>query len=207
MQKKDKIQLVSEETGISVRELNRLNQDFWYHGTTVEGAESIKKHGVIAYYNLGSELDFGPGFYMTDTCQRAISYISRLPLITLDGNIQKRKEWTVVEFYFNPFELLFGGGQYSYRNFPKHNDEFANFVFRNRMSNTDNENPHNYDVIWGVMTDNNPVQIIADCKDNVISKETALERLQKTNSMRQLYIGNQKICDMLNIKAIIKEGN
>lgn len=85
MQDQLDIKTISEQTGISIRELNRLNQDFWYHGTTIESAENIAKNGVIANYNLGTELDFGPGFYMTNTFQRASSFISRVPIITHDG--------------------------------------------------------------------------------------------------------------------------
>ena len=81
------IQTISQQTGISIRELNRLNQDLWYHGTTIESAENIAANGVIANYNIGDQLDFGPGFYLTDTYERAVSFISRSPVLTLDGNI------------------------------------------------------------------------------------------------------------------------
>lgn len=59
MNNDEKIKAVSEQTGISVKELNRLNHDLWYHGTTIEDAENIQKNGVLADYNLGDALDFG----------------------------------------------------------------------------------------------------------------------------------------------------
>lgn len=200
------IQTISNQTGIPVRELNRLNQDLWYHGTTIENAESIAENGVIANYNVGTELDFGPGFYLTDTFQRASSFISRIPIITQEGVKLARKSWAIVIFDFNPFNLLYSTNTtYSYRNFPKHNDEFANFVFENRMSNIYNENPHNFDLIWGVMSDNNPSKIISNYREHLINKETAISLLKKSNSMRQLYINNQDICNTLKIQEIIKE--
>lgn len=107
---------------------------------------------------------------------------------------------------FNPITLLCSSDTiYSYRNFPNHNDDFANFVLSNRMNNAYNENPHNYDLIWGVMSDNNPSKIISDYKEHLINRETAISQLKKSNSMRQLYISNQNICNLLKIKEIIKE--
>lgn len=200
------IQTISQQTGISIKELNRLNQDLWYHGTTIESAENIAKNGVIANYNLGEQLDFGPGFYLTDTYERAVSFISRAPILTSDGNIQLRKEWAIITFEFNPFNLLFAHKtQYNFCNFPKHNDEFANFVFRNRLYNTRKEFPHLFDIIWGVMSDNKPFEIIQKYNNKTISYETAINQFKKTNSMRQLYIGNQDICNMLKIQEITKE--
>lgn len=202
------IQTISKQTGISIRELNRLNQDLWYHGTTIESAENIAKSGVIANYNFGTELDFGPGFYLTDTFERASSFISRIPLITPNGIKQARDNWAIVVFTFNPFTLLFSSNtMYSYRNFPKHNDDFANFVFYNRINNAYNENPHNYDLIWGVMSDNNPSKIIFNYREHLIDRDTAITLLKKSNSMRQLYISNQNICNTLKIQEIKKGGN
>lgn len=200
------IQTISKQTGISIRELNRLNQDLWYHGTTIESAENIAKNGVIANYNVGDQLDFGPGFYLTDTYERAVSFISRAPILAPDGSIQPRKNWAIITFQFNPFNLLFlYETQYNFCNFAKHNDEFANFVLKNRLYNTEEENPHPYDIIWGVMSDNNPIQIIEEYQKSIINYEIAIEKLKKTNSMRQLYIRNQNICDMLKIQEIRKE--
>ena len=36
-----------------------------------------------------------------------------------------------------------------------------------------------------------------------ISYQQAIESLQKSQSMKQLYIGNQEICDMLRISNLI----
>ena len=197
------IQTISKQTGISIRELNRLNQDLWYHGTTIEDAENIAESGVIANYNLGAELDFGPGFYLTDTHEHATSFISRAPIISHNGVLKKHASWAVIEFLFNPYKILFMSGyNYTYRWFPKHNYDFANFVFENRISNRQIETPHNYDLIWGVMSDNNPNQVIHDYKQGSISYEEAIKLLQKPNSMKQLFVGNQAICNMLKINKI-----
>lgn len=104
---KSLIDKLSIETGISVKELNRLNRSKWYHGTTIEGARNIQKIGVLANYNLGTELDFGMGFYLTDTYERAENYISKIPVVRNDNSLIYPTEWAVIEFEFNPFEILF----------------------------------------------------------------------------------------------------
>ena len=205
---------VSARTGIPVRELNRLNSDVWYHGTSEEGADSLQKLGVIALYNRGNMLDFGAGYYLTDTKERADSYISRVPLIGADYRPVKRKNWVVMDYRSNPYKILFGDPAttstddmsmldrpgYVFRNFPKHNEEFAKFAFDNRLNNVNNEKPHGIDIIWGVMSDNFPDQIVYDFLAGRLSYEKAIEKLQKPNSMKQLYIGNQGLCDMFELK-------
>ena len=183
---------------ISQKELNRLKRKIWYHGTTAKDAENIVAHGVDVNYNVGSELDFGRGFYLTDTFERASNYISRIPEFDRGNGFIERKEWAVMEFEFDPYSVLFETeNNYRYCNFPKHDEKFAKFVFRNRFYNVYNEKPHGYDLIWGVMSDSLPIQIVNDYKNHKISYEDALILLQKPNSMKQLFIGNQEICGML----------
>lgn len=202
MKNDEKIKTISEQTGISVKELNRLNHDLWYHGTTIEDAENIRQKGVFANYNIGKPLDFGPGFYLTDTYQHASSYISKLPIVSPSGKLEAREKWAIIEFKFNPYEILFSQfGQYKYCNFPTHNNDFAKFVFGNRTKNR-NEAPHHYDLIWGVMSDSIPDQVILDYKNGIISYEEAIKKFQKSNSMKQLFLSNQKLCDMLMINNI-----
>ena len=192
-------------TGISVKELNRLNRDLWYHGTSPDGAENIEENGPQAGYNIGNMLDFGAGFYLTDTKERAESYISRIPVLNRELKFEKRREWAVIEFELNPFKLLFdegNEGKYKYKNFPKHDEEFAKFAFYNRVSNVFRENHHGYDIIWGVMSDNLPDQIVYDYTEGLITYDEAIVKLQKPNSMKQLYISTQEICDMLKITDV-----
>ena len=118
---------------------------------------------------------------------------------------EKRREWAVIEFELNPFKLLFdegNEGKYKYKNFPKHDEEFAKFAFYNRVSNVFRENHHGYDIIWGVMSDNLPDQIVYDYTEGLITYDEAMVKLQKPNSMKQLYISTQEICDMLKITDV-----
>lgn len=169
-----------------------MNCDCWFHGTTPENADNIIECGVIADYNIGSSLDFGCGFYLTDTFDKAVNYISRVPMVSDDNSLVKRTTWSIIEFDFNPLGyILQDDKRYTYMNFPKHDERFAKFVFDNRLYNVYNNKPHGYDIIWGVMSDNRPDGVILSYKDNTISYEMAIQQLCKPNSMRQLYIGNQ----------------
>lgn len=85
-----------------------------------------------------------------------------------------------------------------------HDEKFAKFVFENRLKNVYNENPHGYDIIWGVMSDSIPPEIIMSYLNNEITYENAIKALQKPQSMKQLYIGNQAICNMLHISNLVE---
>lgn len=120
-----------------------------------------------------------------------------------NGTLTYQKEWGILEFEFNPFDVIFNGNNnYKYKNFPSHNEEFARFSLANRLYNVYNEKPHGYDIIWGVMSDNIPAKIVADVRSSTISFEDAIAKMQKPSSMKQLYIGNQEICDMLTISNV-----
>lgn len=192
------VEEISRKTGVSVKELNRLNHGEWFHGTTVEDARNIVENGVDAYYNVGKGSDYGPGFYLTAKLEAAESYISKLPLITADGEILERTSWAILRFEFNPFKLIFCNERgYRYKNFPKYNDEFAEFALRNWIHNTQNELPHGYDIIWGVMSDSIPDMIVSNYMDGIISYDEAKTAFKKGTSMKQLCIANPTICSSL----------
>lgn len=90
--------------------------------------------------------------------------------------------------------------------FSKHDESFTRFVLDNCYNNVYDEKPHRYDIIWGVMSDNRPDEVVLSYKDGSISYEEAIEKLQKPNSMKQLFVGNQSLCDMLQVLSIIKGG-
>ena len=190
------VEEISRKTGISIKELNRLNKNEWFHGTTIEDAKNIMFSGVDALYNVGSGHDYGTGFYLTSSLETAESYISKLPIVNSDGSIQKtRKEWVIIKFIFNPFDMIFRDNLHiTYKNFPKYNDEFAKFALKNWTENINNEKPHGYDIIWGVMSDSIPDKTATDYLMGVISYAEAIQQFKKSTSMKQLYIGNSEIC-------------
>lgn len=203
---KEEKEIISKSMNIPLKIVNRLDRDLWYHGTSIENSESIIDNGVIANFNIGSSLDFGSGFYMTDSLESANNYISRVPIVMENGEMSQRKSWCVIEFSFNPLSIIINNPEVNYCMFPKHDESFARFVLDNRCNNVYNEKPHRYDIIWGVMSDNRPDEVVLSYKDGSISYEEAIEKLQKPNSMKQLFVGNQSLCDMLQVVSIIKGG-
>ncbi len=83
---------LSESLKIPTKVQNYLNRDYWYHGTSEESVQNIIEQGVLANYNIGSSLDFGPGFYLTNTLQKAENYISRVPYVSDNGTLVPRQE-------------------------------------------------------------------------------------------------------------------
>ena len=71
------------------------------------------------------------------------------------------------------------------------------FVLKNWTENVNNENPHGYDIIWGVMSDSVPDKIASDYETGRISYSEAVKMFMKSTSMKQLYIGNNSICESL----------
>lgn len=58
------------------------------------------------------------------------------------------------------------------------------------------------------MSDSLPLNVLSDYKKGKLSYAEAIQLLQKPNSMKQLYIGNQSICDMIkctNIEPVRRE--
>ena len=94
--------------------------------------------------------------------------------------------------------------KFRFCNFPKHNEEFAKFVFENRLNNVYNEKPHGYDIIWGVMSDSIPPEVLLAYQNNEITYAEAICKLQKPQSMKQLFIGNQEICNMLKVSNLFQ---
>lgn len=52
------------------------------------------------------------------------------------------------------------------------------------------------------MSDSIPPEVILLYKNGEITYEEAILKMQKPQSMKQLYIGNQKICDILKITSV-----
>lgn len=179
-----------------------MKQDIWYHGTTLSGWKNLCKQKIRADYNSGTELDFGMGFYLTPKYNQAESYIKRI-LPYLDGDDECDHTPVVIEFKLNLSKL---NPKYTHEKFLKYDERFAEFVFLNRQS--PDELIHHFDFVIGVMSDSNPVALLADYRANLISKEDLIIGLQKGTSMEQLSLHNQEICDILMVRkaTLIENG-
>ncbi|WP_297416832.1 DUF3990 domain-containing protein [Clostridium sp.] len=193
---------------MSNSEIKYLKKEKWYHGTTLHGLKEICRIGIKADYNEGNELDFGYGFYLTPIKKQAEQFILKLlefkDDMSLDfieddeNNLKDLKTPVVLEFNLVPLEW-YESNKYNFKILNNYDDEFAEFVFKNRIYNLHGENQHNYDFIFGVMSDSLPTLLIQKYKNSEIDKETVIEGLKKTTSCKQLSIHNQSICDIIKI--------
>jgi len=174
-----------------------LQQETWYHGTTFGSWLEIEKEGIRADYNLGNKLDFGYGFYLAPKYKQAESYILRnIPYMSLSEKDMLNKP-VVIEFELCLNNIIH---EYSHKVFLHRDDEFAEFVIMNRM-NPDLKN-HNYDFVIGVMTDSNPIDLIMKYQLHEIELKEVKEGLLKWNSMEQLSLHNQSICDKIKVRKV-----
>lgn len=194
------------------KERKYLSKSKWYHGTTLDGFKKICSMGVRADYNKGNELDFGYGFYLTPVKEQAESFIKKLlqyDKTEIDKTVtnsfgfptkenEDKKIAVVIEFEFTPLQW-FEGDYYKHKILNAYDDEFAEFVFNNRINYMAECNQHNYDLIFGVMSDSLPIILMQRYKNGELSKEQVIEGLKKQTSAKQLSIHNQKICDIINI--------
>lgn len=184
-----------------------LNQTSWYHGTSVSGYQNIEKHGIEALYNINNELDFGPGFYLAPEKNMAAGFVTRMlefqkqiiPNITTDAITPVVLE---IEFTNSPY-TYFTDETYRTGTFENFDEEFARFIFHNRTKNVGKSPDHGYDMIYGVMSDNNPTLLISQFKANEITEEEVIMGIiEKKISTKQLSIHNQEICGILKIKDV-----
>lgn len=73
-------------------------------------------------------------------------------------------------------------------------------MFENRTKNLNGMNQHCYDILFGVMSDSLPTILFLQYENGEISKEKVIEGLKKSNSMKQLSLHNQGLCDIIKPK-------
>lgn len=198
-----------------IRYVNKYVKTTWYHGTTLAGLESIKELDVLVNYNIGNELDFGPGFYLTHCKHQASSFIQNtikykketdyvLDNINLPKGIKLNKsdgnEYVPVllEFEFDA-KVIIADENLDTKFFCEFNDEFADFVIMNRTENVLLESPHGYDMIIGIQSDSRPSILIEQFENGEIELEELMDELKLPNSRRQISIHNQELCSRLNM--------
>jgi hypothetical protein len=104
----------------------------------------------------------------------------------------------IIEFSFCPLQW-YNENKYKFKFLSSYDDDFANFVFYNRVDNVDGNHQHDYDIIFGVMSDSVPTVLIQKYKQNDISKDEVIDALKKSTSVKQLSLHNQEICDIIKL--------
>ena len=185
------------KTILSTKNIKRLSNTKWYHATLSSYWDEICEKGVLSTYNkdTSNSLDFGYGFYLAVTSEQAEHFISQqLKFASVGENDQP----LILEFSFCPLQF-FESTQYSTHILGNYDDEFAEFVFNNRTQNIVGTQQHEYDLIFGVMSDALPLVLISEYSKGLKSKEEVLEALKKQTSMKQLSLHNQNICDTMQL--------
>jgi hypothetical protein len=146
-----------------------------YHGSTVIVSAPLVGVGR-------QNLDFGPGFYVTDLRQQAISWAIR-PL-----NAGKTKILNIYEIDLDGIAT----GCYNYKKFVAYDTEWLDFVIANRRGE---QAWKGYDIIEGGIANDRVFNTIELYDAGLITKEVALERLRYEQPNNQICILNQAIVD------------
>lgn len=110
---------------LTTKQEKQLGQTQWFHATLLRHLESLKK-GIDVKFNLGSELDFGPGFYITPDFEQARKFINKqvevLNRSTSNNSIFDSEEEVgiIVEFRISNFIEIFKNPDYHCHYFAKH---------------------------------------------------------------------------------------
>jgi hypothetical protein len=180
-----------------------LSNSVWYHATTLDDFYNIRDNGVISDINrdTSENTDFGYGFYLSDDVSKAERFICRL----LEFNVRDGIP-VILEFSFSPLSW-FEDGTYKTKIFDRFDLEFGTFVFENRVNNKNGSTQHGYDSIYGVMSDSLPEKLIVEYRLGMKSRDEVIADLIKPNSMKQLCLHNQALCDTLSISRAYRTDN
>lgn len=179
----------------------------WYHATTLDQLGKLL-NGISTTYNLGRELDFGAGFYLTNDIDKACRYINSV--IGFDGrhlldefNMMDNivDVGIILEFNIDFHEVFMNNKQYKTKVFPNYSYEFAEFVFRCRTNR--NDKTHDYDFIYGVQSDGKITENMYEFWNLGISEDDTIKKIMMDQmSFKQLSVHNQLFCDNMYISNI-----
>lgn len=185
---------------------NPMNQKKWYHATTKDAYVAINKYGVQADFNLGNELDFGHGFYLTSSLEEATKFIMQLKKETEKMELEDipSKEYTpiVIEFELPVNLSQVWNEEYQLKVFSEEDPEFYDFVFYNRLYNKYGENHHKFDMVYGDMANSNPLKLMIAYRVGDLTEEEVKLQFRKYDNFKQLSIHKQAICDKLKITKV-----
>ena len=149
-----------------------------YHGATTEVREPLTHVGRY-------ELDFGPGFYLTNDKQQAINWAN-----TKAG--RKKGLKAVLNIYSFDFDGFMADSNFHRFVFPEYNIEWLDFIAASRKGKqpwTD------LDWIEGGIANDSVISTVDAYIDGSMVAEMALGKLVKEELKHQVCISNQVIID------------
>ena len=146
-----------------------------YHG----GTEIVSKPRV----DVGRRnLDFGPGFYLTDMRQQAVDWAKHVS--------GRRKAQSVLNSYLLDRESILV--RYSCKVFTEYDEEWLDFIVSSRLGN---EPWKNYDYIEGGVADDRVIDSINLYMVDLMTRDKVLEKLSEHRPNNQMCILNQNVID------------
>lgn len=167
------------------------------------------EQGVKFDVSVGSELDFGPGFYLAPDKKMAEEFMFNQIKFKREQGLEgilppEAFIPVVIEFEFSPYSYWENG---EVKVLDVNNEEFATFITDNRIRAHEGLT-HKYPLIYGIMSDKNPAILVSKFNSGELSKEEVISMvMEKTISTRQISIHKQDICDILKpSKAYLVDG-
>lgn len=154
-----------------------MKNNILYHGSLVEVKEPLA--------NVGRrELDFGPGFYLTNDKTQAESWAQ-----TLAGR-KKNAKAILNEYSFDVDKFEEGG--YKELVFREYNIEWLDFIAASRKGK---EPWKEFDWIEGGVANDSVISTVDAYVDGFITTDQALDKLVKEELRHQVCISKQEIID------------
>lgn len=145
------------------------------------GVEHIKNPDTM---HSRKQLDFGPGFYLTDIYEQAVNWSIR-------RSNKFKKEPVVNKYHLRQDELIAEAGERA-RIFTKYDDAWLDFIVGNRLGD---ELWKDYDYIEGGVADDRVVDTIDLYMTGFIPREEAIKRLMYLKPNNQICISSQALID------------
>ena len=149
-----------------------------FHGATSVVCEPLTHVGR-------PDLDFGPGFYLTNNREQAVSW-------ALTKAARKKNHKAVLNVYRFEQGLFLSEKAFRSRIFPSYDKEWLDFIAESRKG----QQPWaGYDWIEGGIANDSVISTVEAYVDGFITAEVALGRLVNENLKHQVCISNQVIID------------
>jgi len=158
--------------------MNKTSNDILFHGATSVVLEPLTHVGR-------SDLDFGPGFYLTNDREQAEKW-ARIK------SERKKHATPILNIYQFDSELFYNDTQYHHILFPEYNIQWLDFIAANRKGQSLWKD---YDCLEGGIANDSVISTVDAYVDGFITAQQALDKLVDEKLRHQICINNQSIID------------
>lgn len=155
-----------------------MSNNILFHGATTIVSEPLTHVGR-------QELDFGPGFYLTNDREQAEKW-ARIK------SERKKHATAILNIYKFDYDLFNNEADYHNLLFTEYNIEWLDFIAANRKGKSLWKE---YDCIEGGIANDSVISTVDAYVDGFITAEQALDNLVNQELRHQICISNQSIID------------